>query len=113
MILWNATVFCIFLLSLHLNTGPSFHNADGSTQVIFSVTLCNCSLKDLFREAREGHWKTQLLGRPERQSDVLVHPFCGKIGGEVPPENERRFEGDQSRLSGAIVQDVQHQVGRD
>ena len=56
---------------------------------------------------------TQLVGRVEHQADVLVHPLHAEVGCEVAAEYVRRFERDQSRLGGAVVQDFQHQLGID
>src|SRR5690349_8044833 len=97
---WIATVFCILLFCLDFDAGPTFHHLDGGAHVEFSATLCNCSTKHGFGDASKGEWQIELIGRLEGQADVLVHPFCGKVGGEVPFEDEWGLVSDQSGLGG-------------
>src|ERR1022692_2172918 len=64
-------------------------------------------------EAGQGQWDALLLSGVKREANVLVHPLCGKVGGEVPFEHERSLIGDEAGLGRAIIKDLQHQLGVD
>ena len=52
-------------------------------------------MQHLFGDSGERQREPHGLGRVERQTKVLVHPFDRKVRGEIPRQDGRRLRGDQ------------------
>src|SRR5215469_12083304 len=70
-------------------------------------------LEHLTSERGQRERYIELFSALQHESDVLEHPLYGKIGVEVATENKRGLVIDQTRLGGAVGEDVEHQFGVD
>src|SRR5579864_2543041 len=93
------------------DSGPFFQNADCGAKVVFGVSGGHGSSQHLLGERGGGRGDVQRLRRFERQSDVLGHPLCSEVGFEIARENEGSLIGDEAALGGAVVQNVEHELG--